>query len=140
MVREFHLAAGVEMCDEPRATLPRPANYYNQESREFHRYKLLLEELTEYLEGLWEEDIVKLADGLADVMYIAIGTAIIHGIPIDMIFEEVHRSNMTKIKDGKVTLRADGKILKPDTYEPPQIAYILSGDPSDIVPTYKEKT
>lgn len=38
-------------------------------------------------------------------------------------FKEVHRSNMTKItKDGKVLRRADGKVIKPDTFEKPNLS------------------
>ena len=37
-------------------------------------------------------------------------------------FKEVHRSNMTKItKDGKVLRREDGKVIKPDTFEEPNL-------------------
>jgi len=43
------------------------------------------------------------------------------------VFSEIHRSNMTKVVDGKVVRREDGKILKPDTYEKPNIEAILRG-------------
>ena len=37
-------------------------------------------------------------------------------------FKEVHRSNMTKVcKDGTVLRREDGKIIKPDTFEEPNL-------------------
>lgn len=37
-------------------------------------------------------------------------------------FMEVHRSNMTKIcKDGTVLRREDGKVIKPDTFEEPNL-------------------
>jgi hypothetical protein len=34
---------------------------------------------------------------------------------------------MTKVVDGKVVRRRDGKILKPETYEKPNIESILKG-------------
>ena len=38
------------------------------------------------------------------------------------VFNEIHRSNMTKLEpDGKVRRREDGKILKPETYERPNL-------------------
>ena len=41
-------------------------------------------------------------------------------------FKEVHRSNMTKVcKDGTVLRRADGKIIKPDTFEEPNLEKFL---------------
>lgn len=48
------------------------------------------------------------------------------GIPLDDVFAEVHRSNMTKIwPDGTVHKRGDGKILKPPTYSRPNLKPIL---------------
>lgn len=44
--------------------------------------------------------------------------------PMDRVFAEVHRSNMTKEGGGK---RADGKILKGPGYESPDIAAVLRG-------------
>lgn len=41
-------------------------------------------------------------------------------------FEEVHRSNMSKIdKDGKVKRREDGKIIKGPDYFPPNLKQFL---------------
>ena len=41
-------------------------------------------------------------------------------------FKEVHRSNMTKVcKDGTVLRREDGKIIKPDTFEEPNLEKFL---------------
>lgn len=63
-------------------------------------------------------DRKKLTKELADLMYVTIGTAVTFGLPLEEVFREVHRSNMTKIKkDGTILRREDGKVLKPDTYE-----------------------
>ena len=43
------------------------------------------------------------------------------GIPLDRVFEEVHRSNMAKLVDGKPVRREDGKILKPEGWTPPDM-------------------
>lgn len=67
-------------------------------------------------------DIVEVADGIADLIYVALGAAIAFGIDIDPIFEEVHRTNMEKV-GGRT--RDDGKILKPEGWEPPRILPIL---------------
>jgi predicted HAD superfamily Cof-like phosphohydrolase len=43
-------------------------------------------------------------------------------IPNQRVWDEVKRSNFSKIgPSGKVERREDGKILKPDTYSPPNI-------------------
>ncbi len=90
------------------------------------RVRLLQEEFDEYLEAENENDLVEIADALADMVVIIHGTAIRYGIPLDEVFAEVHRSNMSKVSaDGTVLRREDGKILKPDTYSPPDIASIL---------------
>ena len=68
------------------------------------------------------EDIVEVVDGLADLIYVALGTAVSFGVDLGPIFDEVHRTNMAK--DGGAT-RDDGKILKPDGWVGPDIAGIL---------------
>ena len=89
------------------------------------RIKLLREEFEEYLKAEAEDDLVEVADALADIIYIAYGTAVAYGIPLDRVFAEVHKSNMAKLVDGKVIRRADGKILKPETWTPPDIKSVL---------------
>lgn len=55
----------------------------------------------------------RLAHELADVVYVAYGTALVHGIDLDAVIAETHRSNMTKrVPDGRVARRAGGKVLK----------------------------
>lgn len=71
-------------------------------------------------------NMVEVADALADILYVVYGTAAALGLPIDIIFQEVHRSNISKLmKDGSVAKRADGKILKGPQYSPPNIRFIL---------------
>ena len=55
------------------------------------------------------------------------GTIINHGMQdiYDDAFNEVHRSNMAKLVDGKVIRREDGKVLKPEGWQPPQLAQFL---------------
>ena len=67
-------------------------------------------------------DLPALADALADIDYVVEGTRIAFGIDGDPIAEEVHRANMTKLGGPR---REDGKILKPDGWEPPDIEECL---------------
>jgi predicted HAD superfamily Cof-like phosphohydrolase len=62
-------------------------------------------------------------DGLCDLLYVTFGTAVAWGIDIDPFFAEVQRANMTKLGGGK---RADGKVLKPAGWTPPDHAPILA--------------
>ena len=44
------------------------------------------------------------------------------GIELDYCFDEVHRSNMSKLgEDGKPIYREDGKVLKGPNYKPPNM-------------------
>jgi predicted HAD superfamily Cof-like phosphohydrolase len=91
------------------------------------RIKLLTEEVQEYAEAARAGDLVEVLDALADIGYILAGTIINHGMQhiYDDAFNEVHRSNMAKLVDGKVLRRDDGKVLKPEGWQPPQLAQFL---------------
>ena len=91
------------------------------------RIKLLSEEVEEYAEAARTGDLVEVLDALADIGYILAGTIINHGMQevYDDAFNEVHRSNMAKLVDGKVIRREDGKVMKPEGWQPPQLAKFL---------------
>lgn len=92
------------------------------------RIKLLREEVEEYAEAARSGDMVEILDALADIGYILAGTIINHGMQhiYDDAFNEVHRSNMAKLVDGKVLRREDGKVMKPEGWTPPQLAQFLN--------------
>ena len=115
-VKEFHQAFGQRIGEKPE--LP------SSEERCL-RIRLLEEEFEEYMAGEGNDDIVEITDALADIIYIACGTAVSYGIPLDDVFAEVHRSNMAKLVDGKVILREDGKVKKPEGWTSPDIKSIL---------------
>jgi|TARA_B110000977_G_scaffold191122_1_gene262824 predicted HAD superfamily Cof-like phosphohydrolase len=95
------------------------------------RYELGKEELIEYLEACNNDDIVEVTDALADQLYILLGTMVAHGMQgiIKDVFNEVHRSNMSKLgEDGKPIYREDGKVLKGPNYSPPNIGKFLDTD------------
>lgn len=115
-VKNFHIAFGQRVGET--VELPEP-------NERCLRIRLLEEEFEEYLSGEGKDDIVEIADALADIIYIACGTAVAYGIPLDKVFEEVHRSNMAKLVDGKPIYREDGKVLKPEGWQPPNVKKIL---------------
>lgn len=115
MVRRFHKQYGV----------PTGGQFDIPQSRQ-KRISLLYEEFQEYIAAENANDRVAVADALADIMYIICGTAIEYDIPLNEVFVEVHRSNMSKLTpDGKVLRREDGKILKPEGWTPPDIRKVL---------------
>ena len=115
-VKEFHQAFGQRVGKKPE--LP------DREERDL-REKLLIEEVNEYCNAEYADDLVEIADALADIIYIACGTAVSYGIPLDKLFAEVHRSNMAKLVDGKVIRRSDGKVQKPEGWIPPDVKSVL---------------
>ena len=123
MVKEFHEKFNVAI-DVPT----------NNDLLEL-RGKLIHEETKETLYELanWTEDYgclyrphtvdkKKLTKELADLMYVTIGTAVTFGLPLEEVFAEVHKSNMSKLgDDGKPIYRADGKVLKGNNYKEPDL-------------------
>jgi len=105
------------------------------------RYKLGKEELIEYFDACKDGDLIEVADALADQLYILLGTMISHGMKdvIEDIFDEVHRSNMSKLgPDGKPLYREDGKVLKGPNYSPPNVSKYLSDNGQLEIPFDEE--
>ncbi|MER6154450.1 MazG nucleotide pyrophosphohydrolase domain-containing protein [Streptomyces sp. NPDC001868] len=117
LVREFHRAFGLDARTAPTEVAPELAA---------HRGELLAEEAAEVAEVAVDGPLDRLAHELADVVYVAYGTALVHGIDLDAVIAEIHRSNMTKLgPDGRVARRDDGKVLKGDHYVAPDVSAVL---------------
>jgi predicted HAD superfamily Cof-like phosphohydrolase len=119
-VKEFHSTFGLEYHESPVSAI-------DQKIVDL-RHRLMQEENDEYLEACRNNDLVQIADALGDKMYILFGTIVAHGLQykIEEIFDEIHRSNMSKLDDeGKPIYREDGKILKSSNYFLPDIASFL---------------
>ncbi|MGW0878489.1 pyrophosphohydrolase domain-containing protein [Streptomyces sp. NPDC002671] len=117
LVHEFHLAFGLDARSTPTEVSPELAA---------HRGELLAEEAAEVAEVAVEGPLDRLAHELADVVYVAYGTALVHGIDLDQVIGEIHRANMSKLgPDGQVARRADGKVLKGEHYRAPDVSAVL---------------
>lgn len=86
-----------------------------------HRLGLITEELREFVEAANADNLVGIADALADLLYVVLGTAVAYGIDIAPVFDEVHRSNMTKTPLDPATKKGG----KGAGYQPPRIADLL---------------
>ena len=120
-VRAFHDAFGITNSETPTGSIG------DAEVR--LRHDLMGEENEEYMEAALRGDLVEVADALGDMLYILCGTLLKHGLQhrIEAVFEEIQRSNMSKLgADGLPLRRADGKILKGEGYFRPDIATILA--------------
>lgn len=119
LVLEFHTA-----FDLPRKALP---SALIEDSLAQLRIRLLREEAEEFADAVQRRDVVAIADALADVVYVAYGSALTYGIDLDAVVREVHRSNMSKLDlHGRPVLRDDGKVLKSERYRRPDVQAELS--------------
>lgn len=123
-VKEFNKAFKLPLRDKPQ--LIDKDEYKLQ-------YELLKEEVCEYLQACKDNDIIGVADALGDILYILIGACIRHGLhdKIHDVFDEIHRSNMTKLVNGKPIYNEAGKVLKSKNYEVPNLYPILFPDKVD---------
>jgi predicted HAD superfamily Cof-like phosphohydrolase len=118
-VAEFHTTFNIGNNNAPT---------FISEAESQLRFDLLKEENEEYLEACKNGNLVEIADALGDVLYIAFGTILRHGLQdkIQEIFDEIQNSNMSKLdENGKPIYREDGKVLKGQNYFRPDIKKIL---------------
>ena len=89
------------------------------------RIDLIEEELNE-LKAISENDIKEVADALTDILYVVYGAGHAFGINLDNCFDEVQRSNMSKLgEDGKPIYNDNGKVMKGPNYFKPDISKYL---------------
>lgn len=138
MVKDFHEKFGLAINYKP--TMP-------EMKTRMLRLRLIMEEITELAMAfdiaiqdvnLFDFDvsinpysrdmsnIVQATDAVGDLLYVVIGTAVSMGIDIDKVFEEIHRSNMSKVWRGiGVVKDAFGKVIKPVDYSPVNLTEAL---------------
>ena len=86
---------------------------------------LITEEYQETLYAFENSDLIEVADGLADMVWVIMGMCNSCGIDFDSVWQEVKASNMSKFPDGKAIKNEHGKIMKPDSYFKPNIKKVL---------------
>ena len=86
------------------------------------RISLIEEELSELKEAIKNKDIKEVADALTDILYVTYGAGHAFGIDLDKCFDEVQRSNMSKLdENGKPIFNEQGKVLKGPNYFKPNL-------------------
>ena len=86
------------------------------------RYDLISEELAELKEAIDKKDIKEVADALTDILYVTYGAGHAFGIDLDKCFDEVQKSNMSKLgEDGKPIYNDKGKVMKGPNYFKPDL-------------------
>ena len=91
------------------------------------RLNLIKEELTELTEAMNNKDLLEVADALTDILYVTYGAGHAFGINLDMCFEEVQNSNMSKLdENGKPIYNEHGKVMKGPNYFKPDLSKFVS--------------
>ena len=86
------------------------------------RVSLINEELEEFKEAIKNNDLKEVADALTDILYVTYGAGHAFGINLDECFDEVQRSNMSKLgDDGQPIYNEMGKVMKGPKYFKPDL-------------------
>jgi len=90
------------------------------------RIKLIEEELSEFKKAINEKNLIEVADALTDILYVTYGAGHAFGIDLDKCFDEVQKSNMSKLDDtGKPIYNELGKVMKGPNYFKPNLSKLL---------------
>ena len=90
------------------------------------RIDLIKEELEELTEAMNSKDLLEVADALTDILYVTYGAGVAFGIDLNKCFDEVQKSNMSKLGlDGKPIYSDKGKVLKGPKYFKPNLSHFL---------------
>jgi len=90
------------------------------------RISLINEELEEFKQAIKNNDLKEAVDALTDILYVTYGAGHAFGVNLDKCFDEVQKSNMSKLgKDGKPIYNDDGKVMKGPNYFKPDLTKFL---------------
>jgi predicted HAD superfamily Cof-like phosphohydrolase len=111
-IKDFHEKFGL-VYDGPARSLP--------EDLASFRLNFMIEETDEYI--LAEKRADQL-DALVDLVYVAMGTAYLHGFDFDEAWKRVHTSNMGKVRGASA--RSEGyDVIKPEGWKPPYLGDLV---------------
>ena len=90
------------------------------------RINLINEELEEFKEAIKNNDLKEAIDALTDILYVTYGAGHAFGVNLDECFDEVQRSNMSKLgEDGKPIYNELGKVMKGSNYFKPDLSKFI---------------
>ena len=90
------------------------------------RISLINEELEEFKQAIKNNDLKEAVDALTDILYVTYGAGHAFGVNLDKCFDEVQKSNMSKLgKDGKPIYNDDGKVMKGPNYFKPDLSKFI---------------
>ena len=90
------------------------------------RYDLIKEELNELQNAIKTKNLKEIADALTDILYVTYGAGHAYGIDLDKCFNEVQKSNMSKLgNNGKAIYNEKGKVMKGPKYFEPNLKQFI---------------
>ena len=90
------------------------------------RVSLIEEELEELKQAINEKNLLEVADALTDLLYVTYGAGHAFGINLDKCFDEVQKSNMSKLGLDRKPIYSDKrKVLKGPKYFKPNLSHFL---------------
>ena len=90
------------------------------------RISLINEELNEFKQAIKNNDLKEAIDALTDILYVTYGAGHAFGVNLDKCFDEVQRSNMSKLgEDKKPIYNKDGKVMKGPNYFKPDLSKFI---------------
>ena len=116
-VGQFMKTFGQEVKDKPGLSSQKINNL---------RISLINEELEEFKEAIKNNDLKEAIDALTDILYVTYGAGHAFGVNLDKCFEEVQRSNMSKLgQDGRPIYNEAGKVMKGPSYFKPDFSKFI---------------
>lgn len=134
-VKAFHVKFGLPCPEGPQLIdgelLKFRTEFMDEELDEFMEAMCLRKDEDGYLhvtDGAKTPDLARAFDALLDLVYVAMGTAVLMGLPWQAGWDEVQRANMSKIRcerpqDSKRGTTFD--VIKPDGWRAPNIEGVI---------------
>ena len=118
-IEAFHIKYQLQYKDRPRF-LPEELSGF--------RSRFIEEELDEYILATTLEDKF---DALIDLVYVALGTAYLHGFDFEEGWRRVHNANMKKVRAERQDESKRGTafdVVKPEGWQPPDLSDLVYRD------------
>lgn len=126
-LRDFHRLIGLTPPERPALPTPQQLalrrTLIDEEVAEVRAEFAALAARLDAGEAAEPSDLAALAHELADLLYVTYGALDTLGVDADAVFAEVHRANLGKVSGPR---RADGKLLKPEGWQPADVAGVLA--------------
>lgn len=124
---QYHVVPAVDADGTRKHYLTMPHQLSETDFR--YRMQFIQEELQEFVDSHHAGDLVGMADALADLAWVVLGTAQFMHLPFDEVWAEVRRANMDKTlaveEDNEHKRGCVERIRKPAGWRPPQLRDVL---------------